>query len=130
MGAGGRAARLDAVVLQALNQILRMDEERRVKAGSNDDNDEGKSSTMPHPIALSSSPDGGLHANLRHRHRLPFGPHLPPTITTTKTTWAQSYRISLPPLVGSSLTVSTCDANMQRQVGALRSSIQRGLNLN
>ncbi|KAI0268443.1 hypothetical protein BGY98DRAFT_1180450 [Russula aff. rugulosa BPL654] len=51
--------------------ILRMDEERRVKAGFNDDNDEG------------SSP-----------------------------------------------TVSTCDANLQRQVGALRSSIQRGLNLN
>src|SRR6267154_1144484 len=61
---------------------------------------------------------------LRHHPLLPLQLHLPPTITIKKT--AQSHLISLPPLVGSSPSVSTCDASAQRRVGALRSSIQRG----
>jgi hypothetical protein len=47
-------ARLDAVALQVLDRILRVDEERRDKAGF-DDQEEDKSSTTPHPVASSSS---------------------------------------------------------------------------
>ena len=47
-------ARWDVVALQVLDRMLRMNEERRVKTGS-DDEGEGKSSTMPHPVASSSS---------------------------------------------------------------------------
>ena len=53
-------ARLDVVALQVLDRMLRVDEERRVKAGS-DDEEEGKSSTMPQPVASSSSPAGDVH---------------------------------------------------------------------
>ena len=52
--------RLDAVALQVLDRMLRVDEETRAKAGS--DEEEGKSPTMPHPVASSSSPAGELHA--------------------------------------------------------------------
>jgi hypothetical protein len=51
-------ARLDAVALQVLDRMLRVDEERRVKDGSDDEEEEGKSSKMPHPVASSSSPAG------------------------------------------------------------------------
>jgi hypothetical protein len=47
--------------LRVLDRILRVDEENRVKAGS-DDEEEGKSSSMPHHVASSSSPAGHLHA--------------------------------------------------------------------
>jgi hypothetical protein len=54
-------ARLDADALQVLDRMLRVDEERRVKAGS-DDEEEGKPSMVPHPIASSSSsPAAELH---------------------------------------------------------------------
>ena len=45
-------ARLDTVALQVLDRMLRMDEERKVKA----------SSTMPHPVASSSPPARKLYA--------------------------------------------------------------------
>ena len=64
---------------------------------------------------------------LQRRPLLPLQPHPSPTMTMT--TQAQSHPISLPPLVGSSPSVSTCDASAQGQVGALRSSIQRGRKL-
>ena len=55
-------ARLDAGALQVLDRILRVDEERRTKAGSDDeDEEEGKSSKMPYPVG-SSSLAGELHA--------------------------------------------------------------------
>jgi hypothetical protein len=52
---------LDAIALQVLNQILCVDEQNRVKAGS-DNEEEGKSSTILHHVASSSSPGGGLRA--------------------------------------------------------------------
>ena len=56
-------ARLDAVALQVLDRMLRVDEERRVKAGSDDkEEEEGKPSKRPHLVASSSSPAGELHA--------------------------------------------------------------------
>jgi hypothetical protein len=56
-------ARLDVVALQVLDRMSRVDEERRVKAGSDDD-EGGKSSTMPHLVASSSSPAGELHPTI------------------------------------------------------------------
>ena len=59
---GDVLARLDVVALQVLDRMLRVDEERRVKAGSDaEEEGEGKSSTVPHPVASSSTPAGGLH---------------------------------------------------------------------
>ena len=46
--------RLDVVALQVLDRLLRVDEERGVKAGSDDE--EGKPSTMPHPVAKTPPP--------------------------------------------------------------------------
>jgi hypothetical protein len=53
---------MDIIALQALDRVLRVDEERRVKAGSDEEEDEGKSSTMPHPVPSPSSPAGELHS--------------------------------------------------------------------
>ena len=58
-------ARLDVVGLQVLDRMLRVDEERKVKAGSDyDEEAEGHPSTVPHPIASSSSLVGELHATI------------------------------------------------------------------
>jgi hypothetical protein len=66
-------ALLDAVALQVLSRMLRVDEERGVKAGSGD-KEEGKSSKMPHPVAFSSSPAGELHAGTPPPTSLPATP--------------------------------------------------------
>jgi hypothetical protein len=55
-------ARLDAVALQVFDRMLRVDEERRVKVDFDDEEEEGKSSEIPHPVASSSSPAGDPHA--------------------------------------------------------------------
>ena len=58
---GQLAAKEDFEWLRVLDRILCVDEENRVKTGS-DDEEEGKSSSMPHHVASSSSPAGQLHA--------------------------------------------------------------------
>ena len=69
-------ARLDSVSLQVLDRMLRVDEERRAKAGSDDGEEEERmSSTMPHPVASSSSPAGQSHTTTP--------PPSPPLATTT-----------------------------------------------
>ena len=79
-----------------LDRILRVDEENRVKAGSNDE-EEGTASHRQCPITLH------LHLllldsyMLQHCPLLPFGP--PQAITITKTRQALSHLISLPPLL-------------------------------
>jgi hypothetical protein len=57
-------ASLDGIGLQVLDRMLRLDEERRAEAGSDEEEEEmvRPRQRSLHPVECSSSPGGELHA--------------------------------------------------------------------